>query len=92
MKTLRARLEKVLGGPEAAPSLGAPLVCEDEGIVLNLGERNELIDNIIKEIQEYVRAFEELECMLLELRPNSEFSFKSHPTENCTLIYSVKKE
>lgn len=52
----------------------------------------DLIDDILKAIAEYVRTVEEIECMLLELLPDSEFSIKRTPTENCELIYSVRKQ
>lgn len=80
MKTFRTTLEEILS-PErltAAAGLDPALTS--------------VIDEILKAIAERVRAIEEVECMLLELLPDSEFSIKRHPTETCTLIYSIKKE
>ena len=52
----------------------------------------EIIDDILKAIAEYVKTIEEVECMLLELLPDSEFSVKRKVSDTCTLIYSIKKE
>ncbi|MBU0847072.1 hypothetical protein KKH23_07750 [Patescibacteria group bacterium] len=76
MKSLRTTLEEVITPDRLGATTGPA----------------EIVDNVLKALKEYVTAFEELECMLLELRPDGEFSFKSHPNPNCTLIYSVKKE
>lgn len=82
MKTLRKSIEEVV----TPARLGVISVASTPA---DLGG---IVDDILKAISEYVKAVEEVECMLLELLPDSEFSIKRHPNENCTLIYSIRKE
>jgi len=60
---------------------------------LNVPQLKEgLLDDILAAIEEYVQTFQELECMLLEILPNAEASLKVKVNDNCSLVYSIKKE
>jgi len=77
MKTLRYALEEIIAPDRLAAAAATP---------------SAIVDDILKAIAEYVKTFEEVECMLLELLPDSEFSIKRKVSDTCTLIYSIKKE
>ena len=51
-----------------------------------------MIDDVIKALQEYKKTIEEVECMLLEFFPDSEVSMSSRVSDTCKLVYIIRKE